>query len=159
MKRKGLVVGLAVCALLLAGVLAGCGSSGTLDNYKKDMKAWVDKYEAELTQRVAVLETITDPLAATDEQIKGAQDFVDLASAAASALEDIKPPEDLASAHQTYVDGAKTMTQGVQQFVQAMKDKSSSELSAAMKAMSAGDQIQQAETTLEQALGFKLTSD
>ena len=188
MKRRGFVIGVSVCVILLALVLASCGESSSttttgpsattattaaaasssttgaantaaLDEYKGEMKAWVDRYDAELNKAVAVLETITDPMNATEEQIKGAQDFADLASEAASGLEDIQPPADLASAHQAYLDGLKTLTQGVQQYVKAMEARSSSALAEAMTSMSVGPQIEQAETALEQALGFKLTTD
>src|SRR3990172_2303527 len=164
MKRRGLLTGVSVCAILLALVLASCGEStttttgtsattattaaapgssttgaagtATLDKYKEEMKGWVDKYDADLNEAVAVLETITDPLNATAEQIRGAQDFVDLASEAVSGLEDIEPPADLASAHQAYLGGFKTLTQGVQQFVNAMEERSASALADAMASMS-----------------------
>ncbi|MFH1485211.1 MAG: hypothetical protein ABIH46_03995 [Chloroflexota bacterium] len=184
MKRSGLVIIMGVCAVLLFAVLAGCGgtasnpattattagatstsastaagSSDALAKYKTDMKAWVDKYDADLTKKVAVLETILDPLNATEDQIQGTKDFTNLAAEAASSLEDIQPPADLASAHQAYTGGLKTMITGLQQYAKAMEEKSASGLADAMASMSVSDQIGQAETTLEQALGFKLSSD
>jgi uncharacterized phage infection (PIP) family protein YhgE len=189
MKRRGFVIGLAVLfALILAGcggtatsatsattastsgtvtTAAATKSSATtvvantdaLATYKAEMKAWVDKYDAELTKRVDVLGTITDPLKATPEQIKGVKDFQSLMAEAASDLQDIKPPADLASDHKAYADGVTTMSIGLQKYTKAMEDASADELADAMTSMSASDQIAQAEATLEQALGFKLTSN
>jgi hypothetical protein len=189
MKRRGLVIGIAVCVVLLVVLLAACGGTATsattattsgtvttaaatsssattvvantdaLAKYKSDMKAWVDKYDAELTKKVDVLGTITDPLKATPEQIKGAKDFQSLMAEAASDLQDIKAPADLASNHKAYADGVTTMSSGLQKYTKAMEDASADELADALASMSVSEQINQAETALEQALGFKLSSD
>jgi len=190
MKRRGFVVGIAVCVVLLVVVLAGCGGTATnptttspsgttattaaaasssattvaastdaLAKYKDDMKAWVDKYDAELTTKVAVLGTITDPMNATKDQIKGAKDFQSLVAEAASELQGIQPPADLASEHKAYADGVNGMSIGLTKYIKAMEEASTSGLADAMASMSVTSQIDQAETTLEQALGFKLSSD
>lgn len=198
MKRRGLVVIMTACAVLLIAALVGCGGAANspttsgpsattattagatstsasvatstsagaaagntdvLGKYKVDMKAWVDKYDADLTEKVAVLGTIMDPMNATEDQIKGTKDFARLAAEAASSLKDIQPPADLASAHQAYAGGLNTMITGLQQYAKAMEEKSASGLADAMASMSVSGQIDQAETTLEQALGFKLSSD
>ena len=123
------------------------------------MKAWVDKYDAELTKRVDVLGTITDPMNATKDQINGAKDFQSLMAKAASDLQGIHPPADLAADHKAYADGVNTMSSGLVKYVKAMEDASPSGLADAMASMSVSDQINQAETALEQALGFKLSAD
>ena len=106
-----------------------------------------------------MLGTITDPMNATKDQIKGTKDFASLAAEAASSLKDIQPPTDLASAHQAYATGLNTMITGLQQYAKAMEEKSASGLADALASMSVSSQIDQAETTLEQAVGFKLSSD
>jgi hypothetical protein len=134
-------------------------NTDALAKYKADMKAWVDKYDAELTKRVDVLGTITDPMNASKDQIRGAKDFQSLMSEAASDLQGIQPPADLSSNHKAYADGVNTMSIGLAKYIKAMEEASPSGLADAMASMSVSDQINQAETTLEQALGFKLSSD
>jgi hypothetical protein len=65
----------------------------------------------------------------------------------------------LASNHKAYADGVNTMSIGLAKYIKAMEEASPSGLADAMASMSVSDQINQAETTLEQALGFKLSSD
>jgi predicted small secreted protein len=190
MKRRRFAIGIAVCLVLLAVVLTGCGEtaagptttspSGTaattaavtsssattaaanataLGKYKDEMKAWVDKYDAELTKSVEVLGTITDPMTATEDQIKGARAFQSLMAKAASDLQEIQPPADLASDHKAYADGVTTMSVGLAKYVKAMEDASTTGLADALASMSVSEQINQAETALEQVLGFKLSAD
>jgi hypothetical protein len=134
-------------------------SPGVLAKYKQDMQTWVDKYNGQLTEKASVLDGISDPLSATSDQIMGVKDFASLIGEASASLKGIQPPADLSSAHQAYAEGMSTLATGLQQYAKAMQDNSATELAAAMTPMAAAAQIDDAETTLEQALGFKLTPD
>jgi hypothetical protein len=152
----------------IAGTATTAGSTGAsiavadteaLEKYKTEMQAWVDKYDAELNEKVAALESITDPTNATPEQIKGAQEFAEATAVALGDLEKIEAPTELKAAHQAYVDGLKSMASGLEQFAKALESKKAEDLQAAMMAMAAVGDINAAEAVLEQALGITLTSD
>ncbi|MCL5734593.1 MAG: hypothetical protein M1274_03235 [Actinobacteria bacterium] len=137
----------------------GVADTEAFAKYKQEMQGWVEKYDADLTESVGALEEVTDPLNATDEQIQKVKDFADLTTKAAADLQDIQPPEEVASSHKAYADGVTTMATGFQQLVKAMQDSDATSLQAALTSLSGGDQLEQAETSLEQLLGFKLTSE
>lgn len=160
LKRTGLLICVAMLVMALAAGIAGCGGGADpLETYKGEMQAWVDKYQADLTESSAALDTITDPMNATDEQIQGVKAFSELMNQAITGLDGIKAPDDLAAAHKDYVDGIKTMSSGFAIFVEAMDSGDATKFQEAMTALASGPDIEKAETTLEEALGFKLSND
>jgi hypothetical protein len=134
-----------------------------LAEYRVAMKALWDEYESRLTAAEAGFGSI-DPNSITAEQITIAQDFASLLGEFVLALGRIEPPQSLAAAHATYADGYQKISTALSQELDAMAAKDvPAVLTAAAELLTVladkdGSRAA-AESTLESALGFSLSSE
>lgn len=135
-------------------------ASAELDKYRKAVKKWYDKYTPKMEETITLLDTLADPLDATEDDIKAAKRLAELMKDCASDFEEIKPPTDLASAHGEYLRALQSMATGSQQLYEGLKSKSASSIMDAFFSMnSAAESGEKGLRTLEQALGFPLRNE
>ena len=122
------------------------------------MRAWKNKYAADLEASYSVISSMRDPLSPSQEEIQAAKDLDALLVDMTADLERIQPPLELASTHAEYLASLKDLAKGAHKLADAMEDGS------ALRAMSAITSIATAwargepgRTAMEQALGFSLS--
>ena len=131
------------------------------EGYKTAMKAWHDEFAPKLSTAVEAL-NISDVTNASSSQIKAVQECQKVLEDAVSALKKITPPSNLVSAHDTYMKGVERLTLGVKQLAEGLKKKSATgtlDAYATISSLNSDPAYNAARSTLESALGFKLSSD
>jgi hypothetical protein len=129
-----------------------------LEAYRVAMKAWADKYGPGLAQAYSVMSgaNFTNP---TPAQIQAAKDLDAAMGPMVSDLKAIQAPPDLASAHADFLASLEKMAGGVHNLAQSLQQGQGLQSLAAVATIAAAwQQGAAARTTLEQALGFSLSS-
>jgi hypothetical protein len=141
-------------------------AGATLDAYRTQMKALWDQYGSKLDTLSSALDSLdlSDPTTVSDTDLRNIEDFTDAVKGYAAGLEPIKPPNDLADPHATYLRVMEKMAAAFDQLVTALNGKKTSELlnaaAALSKVMEDEDAaMTSAQATLEKALGFSLDGD
>ena len=138
-------------------------AAATLEGYKTEMKALWDQYGSKLNVMSDAL-NFTDPTSLTDAQIQSLQGFTDTLKGFVAGLGKTIAPQDLADTHAKYLEVLSKLSAGIDTFLTAVKAKDNAATLAAWTAVGALFQqedaaVTAARSTLEQALGFSLTSD
>jgi hypothetical protein len=134
----------------------------TLGVYKNEMKALWDQYGSKLDAMSSAL-NFADPTTLTGAQVQSLQDFINMLKGYVAGLEKTNAPQDLADAHAKYLEVLSMLSAGFDTFLTAAKAKDNAATLAAWAAVGALFQqedaaVTAARSTLEQALGFSLTS-
>jgi len=129
-----------------------------LEAYRVAMKAWADTYGPGLAQAYTVMSgtNFTNP---TPAQVQAAKDLDVAMSEMIKDLKIIQAPPDLSSAHAGFLASLEKMAVGVHDLAQALAQGQSLRALGAVAAIAgAWQEGTAARTTLEQALGFSLSS-
>jgi len=133
-----------------------------LEVYRSEMRAWKNSYAADMQEGYDVLRAMRNPLDPSDEEITAARTMADLMDGLVADLEDITAPAGLSAAHAAYLGSLKDMHEGVDRLADALE---AGGVMGAVNVTRAFATIYAADSdgkgpraTLEQALGFSLTS-
>lgn len=131
---------------------------GPLEAYRAEMRAWRNRYGAELGKSYGVIGAMRDPVRPSAEEVQAATDLDLVLADMVDDLEDIKPPPVLAATHAAYLDSMQEMADGAHDLSEAMKGKRAIRTLAAMTTLAvAWEKGEPARTALESALGFSLS--
>ncbi len=137
--------------------------AATLDGYRATMKALWSQFSPVLQTLDTTLAS-SDPANMTDAELQSAQTFSDGLNTYVAGLQKAQPPADLAATHAKYADVLSKLATTFDTFLTAAKAKDSAAATTAFAAI--GTLFQQEDTamteataTLEEALGFSLSSD
>ncbi|MCX8032665.1 MAG: DUF4352 domain-containing protein [Thermoleophilia bacterium] len=138
----------------VSGATSSSANTG-LEDYKKAVKEWREKYVPKIEDAMAFLDSLDNPLAATDEQVEAAEDLATLTKESASAFGGIKPPVEAASAHNDYLTALEAFAAGFEQFSEGLKKKSFEDVAEALATLaSASENGEDARARLESVLGM-----
>ena len=130
-----------------------------LETYKVEMRAWKNTYAADLAASYAVISKMGILSTPSQQEIQAAKDLDEAMGGMVGDLEEIQPPPQLSSAHADYLASLKKLAEGVHELAQALEDgKSWRSVGAIATIAAAWEEGTPARTTLEQALGFSLSS-
>jgi hypothetical protein len=130
-----------------------------LESYRGEMRAWRNRYAADLRTGYAVISSMENPLHASKEEIQAAKDLDWSLSNMVRDLRGIQPPPGLSSAHAAYLASLEKLARGVHELAAALEEGKAMRSFTAMATIAAAWQEgATARSTLEQALGFSLSS-
>jgi ketosteroid isomerase-like protein len=130
-----------------------------LETYRARMWTWKTRHAGDLSASYAVISKMGLPISATEEEVQAAKDLDRAMAVMVDDLALIKPPPELAAAHDQYLASLRAMTEGVHDLATALEDQKAMRATAAIVAIAtAWEEGTPARATLEQALGFSLSS-
>lgn len=136
--------------------------ASALDIYRDQMRAWKNRYAADMQENYNILSDMSNPLEPTDQQVKAARTLADLMDDLVADLKAVQAPVELSSAHAAYVASLDDMHGGVDRLAAGLENggfMGSIDIARAFTTIYAADRDgNEPRTALEQALGFSLTS-
>lgn len=123
------------------------------------MRAWKNKYAADLEASYDVISNMGNPLDPSAEEIQAAKDLDDSMGDMVDDLKEIQPPPELSSAHADYLTSLKGMNEGVHDMAEGLdQGKAWRYVGGVAKVAKAWEEGTPARNTLERALGFSVSA-
>jgi hypothetical protein len=129
-----------------------------LEAYRAEMRAWKNKYAADLQKDYETVSSMGNPLTASDTEVQAAVDLDVVMAEMVRDLAAIKPPPELSTTHADYLKFMENMADGARRLAKGLtEDKVFTTVRAIASLATTWQKGEATRTAMEQALGFSLS--